>query len=146
MSDYRTIEIDFDVHKLIEANRNNFSESANVVLRRLLRLKALPEPKAFIGNAMDSALGKPWVRGGLSLPHGTKLRMHYNKKWSDGVVLNGQLIVNGKAFKAPSPAASEVAITKRGEKTNLDGWRLWEAQIPGAAEWKTLDDLRYKYV
>ena len=38
MAEVRTIEIDFDIHKLIETERRSFAESPNMVLRRLLNL------------------------------------------------------------------------------------------------------------
>ena len=41
MRQFRTIEIDFDVHKTIENARRGFYESPNGALRRLLKL---PEP------------------------------------------------------------------------------------------------------
>ena len=40
MSEIATIEIDFDIHKRIEMERQSFTESPNDVLRRLLGLAA----------------------------------------------------------------------------------------------------------
>lgn len=44
MSQFRSIEIDIDVHKTIELNRQGFSESPNDVLRRLLRIDSKQFP------------------------------------------------------------------------------------------------------
>lgn len=142
--EYRVIKIDFDVHKLIEAHRDNFSETPNTVLRRLLNLPVLPLLQSLVVTTdQDSTESKrSWSDDGLTLPHGTKLRMYYNKQWFVGVVSDGQLVVNGKAFQAPSAAAMEVGITKQGKKTHLNGWRCWEAQLPEEIEWNLLDVLR----
>ena len=42
----RKIDVDFDVHQLIELERRNFGESPNDVLRRLLGLRSPNEPTA----------------------------------------------------------------------------------------------------
>ena len=46
MSETRSIEIDFDVHQLIVANQSGFHEQPNAVLRRLLGLEAIDQPRA----------------------------------------------------------------------------------------------------
>lgn len=42
----RAIEIDLEVNKVIEANRENFAETENQILRRLLRIDVSPAPSA----------------------------------------------------------------------------------------------------
>ena len=65
MGELRTIEIDFDVHKKIEAERTSFSESPNDVLRRLLRLGNAAATEAAKGR------GRSWSGKGVTLPDGT---------------------------------------------------------------------------
>jgi hypothetical protein len=142
MREVRTIEIDFEVHKRIEMERQSFSESPNAVLRRLLKIA--PEKSSPVQQKPKSSSGSSWHRDGVELPHETKLRMYYNNNLSEGVVMNGVWIVNGKAFTTPSEAATTLGITKQGKQTNLNGWNLWEAQLPGANEWMTLAALREK--
>ena len=45
MSRMKQISIDVEVNRVIEANRNAFSESENDILRRLLLLQAVPAVK-----------------------------------------------------------------------------------------------------
>ncbi len=204
MSPFRTIEIDFDVHKAIEA-RQNFADSPNDVLRRLLRIedrgrealsgKGLtgrgPSENSTIrrrandkrrpaGSASkrkkrrvkkkggryaggDVIRGQflhvrakhrfveemsPrdglswWGKGGLELPHGTKLQMRYNGRKYTGVIHNGDWLVEGRVYKSPSHAAGGVAVTKNGGKTSLDGWRYWEVKRPSDENWIPIEKFR----
>jgi hypothetical protein len=133
----RTIEIDFDIHKLIEAERRSFDEQPYEALRRLLKL---PE----ITRELARPAGRAWQSEGVTLEHGTKLRMTYGrpKRTYTGVVLNGEWHVEGQVFDSPSGAASGVAITSKGEKTRLNGWELWEVQQPGETRWIRIDVMR----
>jgi hypothetical protein len=136
----RSIEIDFDIHKLIEAERRGFDEPPFVALRRLLKL---PEQTSLPVTAVPES-GVPWHGEGVTLPHGTKLRMIYGrpKRTYPGTIIHGEWVVAGEKFDSPSGAASGVAITGKGKKTRLNGWELWEVQRPGEAEWVFIDVLR----
>src|SRR5689334_2077993 len=122
----RAMEIDFDIHKLVEAERRSFDEPPYMALRRLLKL---PEPP----RASTPPAGRGWQAEGVSLPHGTKLRMTYGrpKRTYTGTIQNAEWHVEGRVFDSPSGAASGVAVTSRGDKTRLNGWELWEVQLPG---------------
>jgi hypothetical protein len=141
----RTIEIDFDIHKLVEGERRSFDETPNDALRRLLKL-----PKKTNEEAQRSALAVgnqlPWQGDGVVLPHGTKLRMIYGrpKKTYTGSISNGEWVVEGQKFDSPSGAASAVAVTGKGQKTRLNGWDLWHAQLPGENKWTLISALRGK--
>ncbi len=140
MHEMRSIEIDFDVHKIIESARNSFSETPNEVLKRLLGLGTKTQAK---GKEMEGiAQGRPWARKGIELPHGTKLRMNYNGSSYQGYINDGAWIVEGKKYSSPSGAAVAVAITKDGEHTQLNGWNYWEARLPGFARWKKINSIR----
>jgi hypothetical protein len=141
MHELRTIEIDFDIYKKIEAERRDFSEPQYVALRRLLGLPAAdqaskPQPAPTVGRA------RPWSGEGVLLPHGTQIRMTYNGRMHSGEIADGKWIVDGKEFDSPSGAASGVAMTKRGRRTRLDGWIYWEVKLPGEANWQRLSALR----
>lgn len=103
MSEFRTIEIDFDIHKKIEMERQGFTESANEVLRRLLKIGGQSSRPFIVSN------GRSWSGKGVSLPHGTKLRMKYNGCEYSGLIEDGEWLVDGKRFSSPSAAASVVS-------------------------------------
>jgi hypothetical protein len=141
VTEYRTIEIDFDVHKLIENERCSFGEKPNDALRRLLKLPSrTPEqpPQA------ATAVGRSWSGEGVTLPHGTRLRMRYNGRLYEGEIADGKWVIEGRMFGTPSGAASGIAITKRGKKTRLDGWIYWEVQSLGENTWSPIASLRPK--
>jgi hypothetical protein len=134
----RPIEIDFDIHKLIEAERRGFDEPPNSALRRLLKL---PEK---VSTLPTMKRGRAWQSEGVSLAEGTQLRMTYGrpKRTYTGTIVNGEWHVEGQVFDSPSGAASGVAITGKGNKTRLNGWDLWEVQHPGEMRWIRLSVLR----
>ena len=138
MSDLRTIEIDFDLHKIIELERQSFSETPNEVLRRLLKVSGRspsPEPQ-------EAKSGRPWSGKGVTLPHGTELQMDYNGRQYTGTIDDGEWVVDGRRFKSPSAAAGGVAVTKSGKHTNLDGWNYWKAKRPGDINWIEIKRMR----
>jgi hypothetical protein len=133
MGSFRTIEIDFDVHKKIENERTGFSESPNDALRRLLHLPQNPSP-----DSLQTITGRSWSDEGVSLAHGTRIKMSYNRRLYEGEILNGKWVVEGKTFDSPSGAASGIALTKGGKHTRLDGWMYWEAKQPGESGWERI--------
>lgn len=126
MTETKTIEIDFDVHKRIEAERKSFADPPNAALRRLLGLDLPATP-----TMRPSSPGKrSWSGKGVTLPHGTKLYMEYNGRAHNGVIDDGEWLVEGKRFNSPSAAAGGVALTKKGTHPSLDGWEYWFVQRP----------------
>lgn len=139
MSEMRTIEIDFEVHKRIEMERVGFDEPPNTALRRLLGI----DDVAFAASQKPiNPVGRPWAGKGVTLPHGTELRMEYNGRVYTGRIENGRWLVEGKEFKSPSAAAGGVAVTRDGRHTSLDGWIYWHVKRPGDAGWTALRKLR----
>jgi hypothetical protein len=139
----RSIEIDFDVHKRIEAERRDFSDTDNAVLRRLLGLEeplngSSPPPPICV-----SRIGA-WSSDGVVLAPGARLRMTYNGRRHEGVIEDGVWLVEGRRFSSPSGAARGVALTKRGKHPHLDGWNYWEVKPPEAAGWISLAQLRFE--
>lgn len=132
------IEIDFDIHQAIELERKNFEETPNEVLRRLLKLPT--------GNAQKPVFsgGKSWSSKGVTLPHGTKLRMEYNGVEYEAEIVDGAWSCGGSFHAGPSPAAASVAKTKDGSTTSLNGWIYWSAKVPGATKWTPISALRSK--
>ncbi|MFD1033146.1 hypothetical protein ACFQ15_00570 [Sphingomonas hankookensis] len=142
---HRAIEIDFDVHKRIEAERSSFAESANDVLRRLLGIgatSALVQDPAPAAAAQADDFGRAWNGKGVTLPGGTQLRMDYRGQVVTGVVRDGKWLIEGREFSSPSGAAGEMCRTKSGTKTSLDGWRYWEAKRPGDDSWTAISTMR----
>ena len=143
---FRTLEIDWDIHKMIEVERRGFDEVPYLALRRLLGLKEPSvEPPATVPRSAVSE-GRPWIEDGVQIPHGSLARMKYNygRQTYEGSFLNGRLVVNGKGFDTLSAAANDLAVTKAGGKTQLNGWNYWEVQLPGETDWVRLRDLRSK--
>jgi hypothetical protein len=140
MTQLRAIEIDLDVHKLIEAQRLSFDETPNQALRRLLGLDdagTSPAPASLTTDSLKSS----WSAMGVVLPHGTALRMSYNGRHQEGQIIDGEWIVDGKAYNSPSGAAGSTSITRSGKKPNLDGWKYWEVKRPGE-KWVPIKTLR----
>ena len=133
----RTIEVDFDVHKLIEMERRGFDDPPNAALRRLL---GLADPQA------SQTLARPdndgWRGEGVHLPTGTQLRMIYSGHTYVASIDGARWVSDGETFNSPSGAASGLSRTKSGKRTRLDGWNYWEAKQPGADDWIKLSVLR----
>jgi hypothetical protein len=144
MSSLRSIDIDIDVHKRIEMERLAFDETPNDILRRLLEIKEGDKP----GNGQATAIGpggRPWSGKGVTLPHGTSVRMKYNGKGHNGQIDNGEWLVEGSRFSSPSAAAGGVARTRSGKSPSLDGWIYWQVKRPGDPRWLSLSALREQH-
>ena len=120
----RTVEVSDRTFSRFEQSKNSREESDDAALRRLL------------------VSIRPWVRHGVSLPHGTLLAMHNHGRKHYGVVLGGSWVVGGKRFRSPSAASREVGRTLDGRKTQWNGWREWSVKRPGDKEWMSLSLLR----
>lgn len=139
---FATMEIDFDIHKVIETERRNFEEPSYVALRRLLKL---PEPEKLEDKqSPPPEHGRPWRLGHVEVPHGSLARMEYDRgrQVYEGQFLDGKLVVNGQAFATLSSAARALATTKNGQPPNLNGWNYWQAKFPGETEWRSLEEMR----
>ena len=140
MEQYRTIEIDIDVHKHIEMQRRSFAETPNDVLRRRLGIE---NPNTRRKQPASSAPGgRAWSGKGVTLAHGTEVRMEYNGMRHYGQIDNGEWVVEGQRYRSPSAAAGGVALTKAGTRPSLVGWIYWEAKRPGDNGWMPISTLR----
>ena len=137
----QSIEIDFDIYKLIETERRGFGEPQYVALRRLLGLPEQSNDEPETDALLD---GLPFVEDGVSVLHGSDARMRYLRgtQLYEGKFLDGMLVVEGKKYPTLSAAASDLARTKEGKKTSLNGWLYWEVRAPGTARWRAMKDLR----
>lgn len=135
----QTIDIDWEIHQLIEAERRDFDEAPYLALRRLLNL---PGPEE--GQASIATTGKPWIEDGVEVPHGSLARMEYlrGSQVFEGAFLDGKLVVSGKSYVSLSAAATALAKTRDGAQPQLNGWRYWKVQLPGETTWKLMADLR----
>lgn len=128
----RTIEVDFDVYKALMLRRPSEDVSENDVLRDLLQLPRKKGPSA----APAGPTPGDWITKGVRFPAGTEFRAHYKGQTYLGRVESGALLLNGKRYDSPSSAA--VSITG----SAINGWRFWEARLPGEASWKMIESLR----
>jgi hypothetical protein len=143
MLQLQKIEIDWDIHKLIEAERRSFDEPPYFALRRLLELPAV-QPSSPAAPVHHVAAGVPWTEDGVTVPHGSAAQMEYGRgsQIYEGQFLNGKLVVNGESFDSLSSAANSLAVTKEGTKPSLNGWLYWKVRFPGEAKWRSLNDMR----
>ncbi len=135
------MQIDFDIHQMIEAESKSFDEPRNEALRRLLKLP--PTPSVAAPSEPDTPRGKSYVSHGLEFPDGTLIKMEYDRgnQVYEGQVIDGKWVVDGRSFNSPSAAAGGLAITKKGPHTKLNGWNYWRVKRPGEAEWTLMIDL-----
>ncbi|WP_095012534.1 hypothetical protein [Tsuneonella mangrovi] len=143
MMETTTIEIDFDIHKMIEGERRSFSEKPYIALRRLLNLPEIEEKDQ---TTRVSSSGRAWEEDGVTIPHGSLARMEYARGTQkyEGQFLDGHLVVNGVEYTSLSAAASALAKTKNGGSPNLNGWNYWEVQLPGSDRWEMMEHKRRK--
>lgn len=126
----KTVEIDLEIHRLIEANRTSFDEPRLTILRRLLGLSSIPTEEQKQG---PSGLN---LSDGVFLPDGTRFKRIYKGKEYQAEVRGGQIALDGKKYKSPSGAA--MAITG----SPVNGWRFWQVKKPEDSEWRLLDQIR----
>ena len=155
---YRKIEIDFEIHQLIEMERRSFDEPENAALRRLLNLddakrsddseasadRRLAERLEQTLNSETGGEGRPFIEDGVVIPSGTLARMSYLRgaQRYEGRFIDGNLKVGNETFTSFSSAARSLAVTKDGSKTSLNGWLYWEVKKPGSTKWERVWDLR----
>ncbi|SEQ63978.1 hypothetical protein SAMN05216548_106105 [Faunimonas pinastri] len=142
------VEIDIDVYKAIEGARQDFTESRNDILRRMLRLDGdaeaptaatAPGRRAKSGGAIDGGWAKIDRHGRqILLPEGTEIRATYGGQTVTGRIGGGAWEVGGQRYNSPSRALIENVRGRNGETVNLNGWRHWEAKLPGEEIWKRL--------
>jgi hypothetical protein len=142
MEELVPIEIDFDIHKLIEAERRGFREPQYHALRRLLKL-----PAAQVSESSEEAVaahGRSWREGLVEVPHGSLARMEYDRgrQVYEGKFLDGRIVVKGNSYGSLSEAAKALAVTKKGRSPSLNGWKYWSAKLPGENKWRPLEDMR----
>lgn len=145
----RKIEIDFDVHQQIEAERKSFDDPPNAALRRLLGL-GLPDPALSVNDATERMRGEiaarptdEWRWKGVALPNGTELRVDYSEVSASGRVVGGRLTFHDKTFRTPSAAVMSVVETVRGSGVSaINGWKYLDARLPGEENWMPLEKIR----
>jgi hypothetical protein len=142
MQQLQKIDIDWDIHKLIEGERKSFDEPPYFALRRLLKLPppTVSEPP----ETREIGTGLPWTDKGVTVPHGSLAKMEYlrGSQIYEGKFLNGKLVVYGHSFDSLSAAADALAVTRHDRKTSLNGWNYWKVKFPGETKWRSLNDLR----
>jgi len=141
MRSLNSMEIDFDIHKLVEAERSDFDEPPYMALRRLLNL---PNKKKKLPSEPIRTTGRPFLQDGVEVPHGSLARMRYQRGTQvyEGKFLDGMIVVGDKKFPSLSNAADALGIKKDGGHTSLNGWMYWEAKLPGESGWRRLWDMR----
>lgn len=130
----QTIQIDFDVFKAITARRSTEAMTENDVLRELLGL-----PRTYEDTCSQGLKASPdWVVKGVSFPDGTEFRATHKGQRYTASVEGGTLRMGEQTFGSPSAAACAVT------ETSVNGWKFWEARIPGTPSWQNLAEIRRK--
>ena len=137
----KVIEIDFEIHQAIEAERRNFDEPEYEALKRLLKIDS---PNTVDSRDSHGLSKKPFVEDGVSIEHGSSARMSYQRgtQHFQGKFLDGMLVVDGKTYSTLSGAACDLARTREGNKTSLNGWIYWEVKAPNSSTWRRMSDVR----
>jgi len=130
-----TIEIDFDVFKVLTAKRSNESVSYNDVLRDILGLgkPKQPLPPSPINGSVAAG---DWVTKGVRFPTGTEFRATHKGHTHMANVENGALVLDGQRFDTPSSAAMSIT------KNSVNGWIFWECRLPNKSSWQLITALR----
>lgn len=127
------IDIDLNVYKGLTALLRSEHDTYGAVIARLLVEHSHAAP---CSAALRPTAGL-WVRDGVRLLPGTRMRIRHKGTTHYAVIRNARIQLDrGQSFDAPSPAAT--AITKN----SVNGWILWEAEDPEHRTWSTLDELR----
>ncbi len=129
----QTIEIDFDVFKALTALRASERDTYNDVLRDILKLPKHKPPLSPQELDRMIAKGNVWQTGGVNFPQGTEFRAIYKGKTHTATIKDGALLVNGRRAVNPSSAAHLIT------GNNVNGWRFWEARLPGHTDWRKLE-------
>lgn len=136
------ISVDLEVYKALTSRLQAEGQDHNAVIRELLHLDSPVEPEiemsgfarlADFANPLSMA-GSGFYSRGLLLPNGTVLRARYKGlEYTGHIRKNKWIDEQGKEHSSPSAAAN--AITG----TTVNGWRFWEAKLPGQEGWRRLD-------
>ena len=145
----RTIEIDWQVRQVIEAERRGFDDPPNAALRRLLGIDP-PELRPADASASPrvhhqiGASSASWNWKGVTLSEGTGLLVAYSEVRASGRVAGGQLTFDGEGFKTPSQAVMAVVARRRGISSapSINGWQYLQVLLPGENRFKPLSQLR----
>lgn len=135
----RTLNIDIDIHREIENARVSFEESSTTILRRLLGIDGTS------GDTSSAPGQAPWIgtgrSSGITLPHGTRLRLVYNDLNLEGSVDNGALVFDGKRYPTPS-SVRPLCKTRSGKPLqSLNGKSVISALLPETGKWTRLLDI-----
>lgn len=129
-----TIEVDFEVYKKLTVMRETERMTVNDVIRKLLVL-----PEDSVEQDIEDIvkdLVSSWFIKGATFPARTQFRAEYKGNIFFGEVIDAALVVNGKAFKSPSSAATEIT------GNSVNGWKFWECKFPDEVKWQPISKFK----
>ena len=126
----KTIEIDLEVFKVIQANLLAFDESCNSVLRRLLEID---NPKVV---KLDLKKQDIFYYKEVPFVVGLELRGKHKNRIYKAIVGKDGFIYNGKSWPSLSSCAHAVTNTSR------NGWTFWKAYSESDNEWFEVSEYR----
>jgi hypothetical protein len=131
------IRVDSEVFEALKTHAVPLEDTANSVLRKILRLDPMQGPVTSVaaGNGMQ---GRPLVtKDGTTLSHGTRLRGRSQGRDHDAEVVDGLVLYKGQKYRSLSRAASEAC-----GGASVSGPEFWSACLPGETEWVPVASLR----
>ena len=132
------VDLDPEVHEAVERRWRRHRESVNDLLRRSMGLDRVERP----AEPGAEPWGEPWRGGGVTLPHGTELRMSRAGRTWFGTVRHGEWLVGRGRFAGPEAAARWVSCRHGDRTARPDPWLAWTVRFPRGRSWRTLASLR----
>lgn len=143
----KTLQISDRTHNRLLEQVQNFGETAEDVIRRLLeQADGKSGDGDWEGDSRSPSSGSPLVSKGGRLPHGAKLRATYKGTQYVAQVRDGKLYWDGEGFDSPSAAALAVIHSTGTARPTENGWRFWaEVQLPNEEKWRPMSEVRDAY-
>jgi len=113
-------------------SKRHGGEGAAVPTRLTQKSQDSPEADAKV-ESIESSESSP---GAVPLPDGTELRGHHRGREVRARIERGAVVLDGRRFSSLSAAARSVT----GHSVN--GWRFFEARLPGRNDWLPASRLR----
>jgi hypothetical protein len=136
MTNFKSIDIDIDVYKYIENNRNSFEEKENDILRRLFSLEEGDNNSHIDLSSAPKDPENDFVTNGVRFPAGSKLRMRYKGQEYSALIDRRKIIYNNTEYTSLSRVSCDITDTAR------NGWNDWDILFPNTTTWKPVWHLR----
>lgn len=131
--DTKYVQVDLEVWKEIEKNRESFTQTPNDILRKIFMLTEASAKEKVVpaeGGSSETVIGLSTEYG--LLPDGMKLSRVYKGKEYNAQVVNGAIELEGIRFNSLSMAGVHVT------KYNVNGWHFWKYFDEKTQKWEPM--------